>query len=119
MARSVLMSPTAIAFVWSLALGLREFSLEELAPAPNRAEGIAIDDVDRRAWRQHIATARRRSHPASDLLIPALAVLVACVLSIICACNIGSDIAPANIATRTTLVFVFIVSSLQFMLLLE
>jgi hypothetical protein len=36
----------SIAFVWSLALRLREFALEELPPTPNRAIGIASDNVD-------------------------------------------------------------------------
>jgi hypothetical protein len=37
----------SIAFVWSLSLCLRELPLEQLPPSANRAEGIAIDDVER------------------------------------------------------------------------
>ena len=44
---------------------------------------------------------------ASDLLMPALAMLVACVLSIICACSDGIDIAIASRVTARVCLCIF------------
>ena len=34
----------AITIIWSLSLVACELTLKDLSPAPNRAEGIAVDD---------------------------------------------------------------------------
>src|SRR5215472_895882 len=44
--------------VRALSLQMCEFSLEELASAPDRAERIAVDRADRRSRRIHIAATR-------------------------------------------------------------
>ena len=53
----------AVAAQRSVALEARELALEDLAAAPDRARGIARDDVEGRVWRHHVAAAR------ADLLL--------------------------------------------------
>jgi hypothetical protein len=77
----------------------RELSLEQLATAPDRAEGIALDDEDRRVGRQRVAATR------SDLLrqrsvYAAISGWGVCLASVSCA-NAVLPVKTANTVTRT------------------